>query len=248
MKATGKVALVSNAATLAAEAVAKRLEEDGFLVLRNYPDGIPEQKKEEINEKYCCAFQTHLLQSVTDMRQWLIDTAGKLHVLVHTDNVIYREKIEDISEENFKLYYDKNAKSAFMTSKVMAEEIAKNGGGSVVYLSSLHDEKPTGVSFTYSAGRGAIKMLCRELALFYGRKNVRCNLIEMDATIETIEQLDSMLIPFNYDITTKISLKKMTKPEDFAGTVSYLVSDDASQVNGAEIRVDGGHLYYYNDR
>jgi glucose 1-dehydrogenase len=40
----------------------------------------------------------------------------------------------------------------------------------------------------------------------------------------------------------------LTEPEDFAGVAAFLLSDDAAFVNGAEIRVDGGHLLYYVDR
>ena len=245
MRMTGKVALITDASTQAAEAVAKRLESDGLTVLRNYPDGLPESARDNPR---CCSHSTVTLQPVLAMSQWVKETTKGLDCLIHTDNVIFRAPVADISEDDFRTYVDRNAKSAFLTSKVLAEDIAKNGGGSVVYLSSLHDEKPTGVSVAYSAGRGAVKMLCREMALFFGRKQVRCNLVEMDATAETVEQLDSVLIPFNYDLQTKVSLRRMTKPDDFAGTVSFLLSEDASQVNGAEIRVDGGHLFHYFDR
>ncbi len=242
-----KAALITDAGTKAAEAVARRLEKDGFLVIRNFPSGFP-INLEGLDVQHCCAYETHRLSAVQEMLAWLGDMNVQLRVLVHTDNVIFPKKVEDISEGDFQYYVDRNAKSAFMTAKVMGEVIAKNGGGSIVFLSSLHDEKPTGVAFAYSAGRGAIKMLCKELTLFYGRKRVRCNLVEMDTTLETAELLDSLLVPFNYDIKSKIALRRVTEPEDFAGTVSYLVSDDAAQVNGAEIRVDGGHLYHYGDR
>jgi len=245
MSMTGKVALITDASTQAAEAVARRLEQDGMTVLRNYPDGLPE---ETTGKSHCCAFPTVSLKSVQELSAWVKESAGHLDSLIHTDNVIFRASVEHISEDDFRTYVNRNAKSAFLTTKVLAEDIAQNGGGTVVYLSSLHDEKPTGVSVAYSAGRGAIKMLCREMTLFLGRKNVRCNLVEMDTTAETAEQLDSLIIPFNYDLSTKIALRRMTKPDDFAGTVSFLVSDDASQVNGAEIRVDGGHLFHYFDR
>jgi glucose 1-dehydrogenase len=245
MSMTGKVALITDASTQAAEAVAKRLEQDGMTVLRNYPDGLPESARDNPR---CCSHSTVSLQAVQDMSRWVKDTTKGLDCFVHTDNVIYRAKVEDISENDFRNCVDRNAKSAFLTTKVLADDIAKNGGGSVVYLSSLHDEKPTGSSVAYSAGRGAVKMLCREMALFFGRRQVRCNLVEMDTTAETAEMLDSVLIPFNYDLESRISLRRMTKPDDFAGTVSYLLSEDAFQVNGAEIRVDGGHLFHYFDR
>lgn len=245
MNATGKVALITDASTLAAEAVAKRLEKDGMRVLRNYPDGLP---ADAAGNPDCSDFPTVTLASVQALSQWTIKAAGRLDGLIHSDNIIFRASVEEVSEEDFMTHVDRNAKSAFLCTKVLAEEIAKTGGGAVVYLSSLHDEKPTGCAVAYSAGRGAVKMLCKEVALFFGRKKVRCNVVEMDTTMETEAQLDSLLIPFNYDAGSKVAMRKPTEPEDFAGTVSFLLSDDAAHVNGADIRVDGGHLLYYGDR
>jgi NAD(P)-dependent dehydrogenase (short-subunit alcohol dehydrogenase family) len=182
------------------------------------------------------------------MCRWILEQKHDIRALVHTDNVIFRATVEEIPEKDFFACVDRNAKSAFMTTKVFAEEIAKAGGGSVVYLSSVHGEKPTGVSFAYSVGKGAVKMLCREMALFYGRKGVRCNVVEMDATCETAPLLDSTIVPFNYELERKVPLGKATRPEDFAGAVAFLVSDDAAQVNGADLLVDGGHLRWYLDR
>ncbi len=245
MNITGKVALITDASTQAAEAIAGRLEMDGMLVLRNYPDGIPDSAG---HREYCSAYSTVTLKTVQEMGQWVEQTSGSLAALIHTDNVVFNGTVSDITEEDFQTYVNRNAKSAFLCTKVCAEIIAASGGGSVVYLSSIHDEKPTGGALPYSVGKGAVKMLCREMTLFYGRKGVRCNLVEMDTTAETVEKLDSLLIPFNYDVETKVPLQRMTRPDDFAGTVAYLLSEDAAHVNGAEIRVDGGHLFHYVDR
>ena len=245
MSTTGKVALITDASTQAAEAVAKRLAKDGMRVLRNYPDGLP---ADAAGKPDCSAFPTVTMASVQALSAWVIQTAGRLDNLIHTDNIIFRASVEEISEEDFMTHVDRNAKSAFLCTKVLAEEIAKCGGGAVVYLSSLHDEKPTGCAVAYSAGRGAVKMLSKEVALFFGRKKVRCNVVAMDTTPETEAKLDSLLIPFNYDAGNKVALRKPTQPEDFAGTVAFLCSDDAAHVNGADIRIDGGHLLYYGDR
>ena len=178
----------------------------------------------------------------------VVESVGNISYLVHTDNVVFRASIEDITEEDFKRTLDYNTKSAFMTTKVFADNISKNGGGAIVYLSSLHDEKPTGCAFSYSIGKGAVKMLCKEMALFYGRKGVRANVVEADYTENQKQLFDSYISPFNYDAQTKIPLRRLAKPEDFAGITCFLLSDDASFINGADIRIDGGHILYYGDR
>ncbi|HEY5561455.1 MAG TPA: SDR family oxidoreductase [Clostridiaceae bacterium] len=242
----GGQALITDASNKAAEVLAKRLEAEGVTVVRNYPEGFI--KEEDKNNKLCVSYDTCSLVQVEKLLADIINKIGKINYLIHTDNVIFRGKVEDITEEDFKRIYNRNAKSAFLTSKVIGDYIANNGGGSILFLSSVHDEKPTGCAFVYSLGRGAVKMLSKELGLFYGRRGVRVNLIEMDIIKENEEILDSDISPFNYDAITKIPMRRYAQAEDFASTAVFLLSDEARFINGIEIRVDGGHILYYGDR
>lgn len=246
MNDSGRVAIITDASHPAAEAVAKKLENNGVVVVRNYPAGLPERLSED--KEFYYAYDTCSQKDMEQLLSLAVEKAGNVKYLIHTDNYIFRSSIEEISEEDFKTAVDRNAKSAFISTKIIAKAIAENGGGAILYLSSLHDEKPTASAFTYSVGKGAVKMLSKEMALFFGRKGVRSNLIEMDYTKEQEELLDSMISPFNYDAGTKIPLRRLATPEDFAGLAWFLLSDEASFINGADIRVDGGHLLYYGDR
>lgn len=239
-------ALITDASNNAAETVAKRLERDGLVIIRNYPDGFPSALPASVD--LCVSFDTCSTEDMKALLQWALETIGPIRYLVHTDNMVVRAKIEEISEDEFRQVVNRNAKSAFVTAKVIGMHMAESGQGVILFLSSLHGEKPTGCAFTYSVGKGAVKMLAKELALFYGRKGIRTNLIEMDTIAEMQPLLDSSLTGFNYDIATKIPLGRMTETEDFAGAVSFLLSDDAAFINGSEIRIDGGHLLYYFDR
>jgi len=243
----GRTAIITDASHPAAEAIAERLESRGISVVRNYPRGLAEEASESTGLK--TALDTCSLSDMQKLAQLTIEKYGSINYLIHSDNVIFRKSLEDITDEEFMHYVHLNAKSAFISTKVIAEHIAANqGGGVILYLSSLHDEKPTGCAITYSAGKGAVKMLCREMALFFGRKGVRANLIELDAIGDQAQELDSMISRFQYDAETKIPLKRRLKPEDVPALVEFLLSDEASYINGAEVRVDGGHLYYYIDR
>ena len=202
-------ALITDASNKPAEVLAKRLEVEGITVIRNYPEGF--LKEEDKNNPLNVSYDTCSLAEVEKLLADIVDKVGKIDYLIHTDNVIYRAKVADISEDNFKKIYNRNAKSAFLTSKVIGEHIANNGGGCILYLSSVHDEKPTGCAFVYSISRGAIKMLSKELGLFFGRRGVRVNLIEMDIIKENEEILDSTISPFNYDVITKIPSQRFSR-------------------------------------
>lgn len=248
MKYRYKSVLITDASHPVAQAIIARLEQEGLTVIKNYPylHGVDKGPIDLSSNSY--AYHTWSLNDMNELLKNIVKNTGNINYLVHTDNVVFRGLIEDISEEDFKKALDYNTKSAFITTKVFGEHIAQNGGGAIVYLSTLHDEKPTGCAFAYSVSKGAVKMLCKEIALFYGRKGIRANIVQMDH-IEGEEVLfDSLISPFNYDASTKIPLRRLARPEDFAGIVGFLLSDDAAFINGADIRVDGGHLLYYFDR
>lgn len=242
----GQIAVITDAGNPAGEAIARKLEDAGVMVFRNYPQELPDGNPERTDEGY--RFDTCSEREMKDFLGIIRERAGYVSFLVHTDNVVFRSGLADITEEEFRNCINRNAKSAFITTRVFGRHMAENGGKAILYLSTLHDEKPTGCAFAYSTAKGAVKMLCREMALFYGRKGIRVNLIEMDCTAENEVLFDSRIIPFNYDTVTKVPLHRLAVPEDFAGAAAFLLSEEAGFVNGAEIRVDGGHLLYYGDR
>lgn len=246
MQARIRVALISDASLPAAEATAARLARDGLRVLRNYPDGLPDGIAGTDSDH--AAFPDVRLADVEALADWAYGRAGHIDHLIVSDNVIFPMPVETISEEQFATFVDRNAKSAFLLSKVFGMRMAADDGGTVTYISSLHDDKPTGCAVAYSAGRGAVQMLSKEMALFLGRKGMRCNLVEMGTTRDIAPALDSHISPFNYDIDTKVPLGKLPGPEDCAAAVAWLISDDAAAVNGASLRIDGGHLLRYLDR
>ncbi|AEE97271.1 SDR family NAD(P)-dependent oxidoreductase [Mahella australiensis] len=241
-----RTALITDASHPAAAAIAARLKDEGITVINNYPHRSNKGVIEKTDNNY--SFDTWLLADMKMLLDMIISRTGGVDHLIHTDNAILRSKLEDMSEQDFKRAMDYNAKSAFITTKVFGEHMAQKGDGTIVYLSTLHDEKPTGCAFAYSTAKGSVKMLCKEIALFYGRKGIRANVIEADYMEEQRELLDSLLSPFNYDAETKIPLKRLVKAEDIAGVVSFLISKDAVFINGADIRLDGGHMLYYGDR
>lgn len=245
MLKSGKVALITDSSHKVMKAIIKRLENEGVIVIKNYPDTDEEQYK---LDNYSYTFDTCSLSDMNNLLDRILERVGGINYLIHSDNVVFTSSIEEISEENFKNILDRNAKSAFITTKVFGEHMAKRGEGAIVYLSTLHDEKPTGSAFAYSVGKGAVKMLCKEMALFYGRKGIRANLIEMDCIEEDQVLFDSFISPFHYEAASRVPQRRLAKSEDFVGAVAFLLSEEANYINGAELRIDGGHLLCYLDR
>ena len=138
--------------------------------------------------------------------------------------------------------------SAFQAARHYGALMAERGRGSIVFLSSIHADKPSAADPAYTVAQGAMVMMMKELALHLGNLGVRVNMIQLGPTAEEIPMFDSVISPADYDAEHKIPLHRRASGEDAAGAVSYLISGDAAFVNGAVLRVDGGHNLYYFDR
>lgn len=120
-------------------------------------------------------------------------------------------------------------------------EMQKIGGGAIVNCGSMSALRAMGAN-AYTASKGAIHALTRSAAAQYGKDHIRINVIVPGI-------IDTGLIPFIKDPSNprtqawlqKIRLNQFGKPEEVAGTVLFLVSDEASYITGEEIVISGGY-------
>jgi glucose 1-dehydrogenase len=172
---------------------------------------------------------------------------GRLDILVHNHNVVERVRVEDCGESTYQRLLDANAKTAFLCTKVLGGWMAETGGGRIVYVSSIHGEKPTGASFVYAVAKGAVKMLCHEAALELGRHGVRANLIEMGPVAGDDERFASEITDIYRDYRYKVPFAELGTYDDLAHLVWFLALDESRFLNGSAIRLDGGFVLHYMD-
>ena len=118
--------------------------------------------------------------------------------------------------------------------------MVENGGGVVVNMSSVHQRIPWPRFAHYAATKGGLKMLTETLALEFAGRGVRVNAVAPGAIATPInrEKLD--------DPEQRAAVEKLVpwgrwgEPEEVAACVAFLVSDEASYVTGATLRVAGG--------
>ncbi len=238
--------LITDASHPAAQTIADRLHhKHNYNVVMNVP---PLETTDNDRGQDGLRYDTCSLAAVQDMLNAVSEGFGRLSHVIQSDWSIVRQDLENITEQALKQCLERNAKSAFLVSKVFGQYLADNGGGSLLYLSTVHAQKPTGAAPGYSMGHGAVQMLCREMALFYGRQGVRANLLQLDALDVQTALLDSTRTPFQYDVGTKVPLGRSSQPLDAAGAAAFMLSQEAGFINGADLIVDGGHLLYFRDR
>ena len=137
---------------------------------------------------------------------------------------------------------------AFLFLKHVGVAMTERRQGRIIFLSSIFADKPSGSCPSYSLSQGALQMTMKELALHYARFGVTVNMIKLAPAPDEDETFDSPLIRATYDMDTKTPTGRRVCARDALGAIEYLLSDMAENVNGADLRIDGGLLYYYTDR
>lgn len=148
------------------------------------------------------------------------------------------------TEEHFDKYFGINVKSVLFTVQKALPLL--HGGASIIFNGSIAGSKGMEQFGVYNATKAAVRSLARTWAAELKGKNIRVNVVA-PGPIETpaIQQLtgskqnaDAMFA----EMAKGIPLGRAGQPEEIAGAVTFLASDDASYVNGVELFVDGGMI------
>ncbi|WP_345954693.1 glucose 1-dehydrogenase [Mucilaginibacter sp. PAMB04168] len=174
---------------------------------------------------------------------------GRLDILVNNAGVEKNNDFWNVTEEEYDFVMDTNLKGVFFGIQAFVKYCKDNQReGVVVNMSSVHEEIVFPHFAAYCASKGGLKMLTRNLATELAPLNIRVNNVAPGAIATPInkklmdnkEQLESVL--------DNIPMRKMGTPEDVAGLVAFLSSDDAKYVTGSTYFVDGGLTYHYEEQ
>ncbi len=164
---------------------------------------------------------------------------GELDGLVISAGIFEGLKLEEMSTDFWDRTMDVNLKSNFLVLKAARESLIKNGGGSVVFITSTAGQRGSDVFSAYATSKGGqimfMRSMARELAPFRIRTNcVAPGWTETDMSTDKIDEFG------RYDIIESIPLGRIGRPEDPAAAVVFLLSDLAQFITGSTITVDGG--------
>jgi NAD(P)-dependent dehydrogenase (short-subunit alcohol dehydrogenase family) len=153
--------------------------------------------------------------------------------------------ILDVSEEEWDTVMDGNAKSVFLMCKRVIPEFLRTGGGVIVNTASISSVVGLSGQSAYCASKGAVLQLTRQLAVEYAAHNIRVNAVGPGA-------IDTPFLTRYFDaqpdpeatrraVAAAHPMGRWAQPEEVAGSIVYLASDEASFVTGAILMVDGGY-------
>jgi NAD(P)-dependent dehydrogenase (short-subunit alcohol dehydrogenase family) len=173
-----------------------------------------------------------------------VDAFGGLHGLLNSAGVGVRNTIEDCSLEDYRRVNDINSMGTFLGCKAVMGLMKKNGGGSIVNISSVLGLRGASGALAYCASKGAVRSLTKYVALYGAPSKVRCNSVH-PGYIDT-----PMIAPRMAHTTGNRSgrqsledlhpLGRLGQPVEVANMILFLLSDESSFSTGSEFVCDGG--------
>jgi 3alpha(or 20beta)-hydroxysteroid dehydrogenase len=242
----GKVAVVTGGARGQGEAEIRRFVAEGARVV--FGDVLVEQGSALADELGSdVAFVPH---DVTDEQQWrsLVATAverfGTVDVLVNNAGILrFGTPIHETPLAEYRQVIEINQIGTFLGMQAVVPTMLRNGGGSIINISSVVGMQPSGGIIAYAASKWAVRGMTKVAALEYGKAGIRVNSVH-PGPIDT-----EMLRPGRHgpidpaeEATAYGStpIPRMGRADDVVNIVVFLASDEASYCTGAEFVVDGG--------
>jgi NAD(P)-dependent dehydrogenase (short-subunit alcohol dehydrogenase family) len=206
---------------------------------------------------------SYLQADVTREEDWqraldhVIQAHGALHVLVNNAGIDLTGPVETISMADWRSIMGVNVDGVFMGTRVFVPLLAKSGaavkgGASIINVSSIMGLAGYSEVSAYNASKGAVRMFTKGIAIEFAKKQmpIRANSVH-PGFVETpllnagfqrwvdkgfAEKTDDLVAAMN----AATPIGRLARPEEIAGAIFFLASDDASYITGSELIVDGG--------
>jgi NAD(P)-dependent dehydrogenase (short-subunit alcohol dehydrogenase family) len=243
----GKVAIVTGAGGGVGKAISRRLSSEGCKVIMLGRDRSKLQKaaSEIGNKKNTMTVIADITKEaeVLSAIDQTINSFDKIDILVNNAGIINDPMpFHEMNEDQWDDLVETNLFGMFRMTKAVIPIMIKNGGGSIVNISSVLGIRsiPRVPLSVYAVTKAGVIMFTRSIAVEYGQYKIRCNCVA-PSTIRS-----SIIEPYLQDegakklLESTFPLRVIGEPEDISGAVAYLCSDDSKWVTGTIMMVDGG--------
>jgi 3-oxoacyl-[acyl-carrier protein] reductase len=231
----GKTALVTGASRGIGRAVAVELAGAGASVVVGYRSGREEAEAlaQEIDGR---AVQADVSQPADAAR--LVGEAGDLDILVNNAGLTRDGVLARMSDDDWRVVLETNLSAVFYTCRAVTRGMMKRRAGSIVNMSSIVGIHGNWGQANYAASKAGIIGFTKSLAQELGSRGVRANVVapgyvKTQLTDVIPEDARAKML----DLTP---LGRLGDPEDVAGAVRFLCSDEAAFITGVVLLVDGG--------
>ena len=177
--------------------------------------------------------------SIASMAKEAENYFGSVDILVNNAGITIDGLLMRMKDEDWDNVIAVNLSSVFYCLKYQLKILLDQGGGNIVNVASLAGKKGVPLGCHYSASKHGVIGLTKTAAVEYGSRNIRVNAI-CPSFIETdiIEAVPKPLLEFVANF--RVPLKRLGRPEEVANAIKFMLSDDASYMNGHSLVLDGG--------
>jgi 3-oxoacyl-[acyl-carrier protein] reductase len=243
----GKVAVVTGASKGIGAGIAKSLGAAGAAVVVNYAsskEGADRVVADiKISGGKAIAVKGDVAKAA-DVERLFDETRkafGKVDVLVNNAGVYKFDPIEQVTEDEFHRQFNTNVLGTLLATREAVKHFGNNGG-SVINISSVASTDAVPASSIYSATKGAVDTLTRELAAELGPRNIRVNVIAPGGVeTEGVHALGIIGSDFEKQMIGKTPLGRLGQPDDIARVAVFLASDDSAWMTGERLAAAGGY-------
>lgn len=231
----GKLALVTGASRGIGRAIARQLAAAGAEVVIGYRSGQDEA------EELAAAIGGRAVQadvsSAEDAKR-LVEEAGDIDVLVNNAGLTRDGLLARMSDDDWRTVIDTNLSSVFYTCRAVTRPMMKKRRGSIVNISSVVGVHGNWGQTNYAASKAGIIGFTKSLARELGSRNIRANVVA-PGYVKT-QLTDVLPEEATAAMIQNTPLARVAEPEEIAGAVRFLASDEASFITGEVLLVDGG--------
>lgn len=242
-----KTAIITGSGRGIGAAIAKRLAADGFDIVINEVSqkALDTYGMETVEacralgvrcESYAADVSDHA--QCEEMVKWVKDTFGSIDVLVNNAGITRDGLLVRMTEEIYDMVIRINQKSVFNMTKLVGAVMMRQKSGRIVNLASVAGLYGNPGQINYSASKGAIIAMTKTTAKELGSRGINVNAVA-PGFIQT-PMTDKLTEEQKAAMLAQIAMKRYGQPEEIAGVVSFLCSEDSSYVTGQVIEISGG--------
>jgi glucose 1-dehydrogenase len=253
----GRVAVVTGSASGIGREIAIRLADEGAAVVVSDVRSDPREGG-EATERVIAERGWRCIRLDADVSRWsdvdrlvsaAVEEFGRLDVMVNNAGIAgpASKPLLETSEADWDLIMGVNLRGVFLCCKRAIAEMVEQEPigevrGRVVNISSQHGMVGSPGHVAYSASKGGVVNLTRQLAVDYAKRGILVNAVAPGKIMTgSPEQADPELTAY---AKSRTPFPRLGRPADVAGAVAFLASDDALYISGTNLLVDGGWMAY----
>lgn len=192
-----------------------------------------------------CVGDVRNLEDIRRIVEHAVESFGGLNVLLNSAGVLYPGTAETLTDDQWDRTFDVNVKAIWHMSRAVLPWFRKSGGGSIINISSVLGLIGARNRVAYSASKGAVTMMTKSMAMDHATENIRVNCI-CPGIVETEMVADVIAKASDPEEVRRVrealhAMGRFGQPEDIAGLVVFLSSDESKWITGAALPVDGGY-------